>query len=116
MFRSNKYFPNNTTSVQINLSQNAALRIDENMFAGNRINRISIRGSRPKAMEHLEIGTRAFYGNNGPFPEIEIANVHTVLIQANAFYRKSCLFLNYYLFLWICADFAELFIVIEKLC
>lgn len=90
MFRSNKYFPNNTTSVQINLSQNTALRIDENMFAGNRINRISIRGSHPKGLEHLEIGTKAFYGNNGPFPEIEIANVHTVLVQANAFYRKIC--------------------------
>lgn len=83
------HFPNTTTLVHIRLSQNAGLRIDENMFASNRINRISINGTYPHGEEHLEISPRAFYGNNGPFPEIEIKNVHTVLIQANAFYRKS---------------------------
>lgn len=57
------------------------------MFANNRINRISVEGSYPKGQEQLEINSKAFFGNNGPFPEIEIKNVHTVLIQANAFYR-----------------------------
>lgn len=38
--------------------------------------------------EHVEISTNAFNGNDGPFPEIEIVNVHTVNIRSNAFYRK----------------------------
>lgn len=82
------FFPNSTTLVHIRLSQSSGLRIDENMFATNRINRISISGTHPHGEEHLEISSKAFHGNNGPFPEIEIKNVHTVLIQANAFYRK----------------------------
>lgn len=70
------------------LSQKAGLRIDENMFVNNKINRISIQGTHPYGQEHLEISSKAFHGNTGPFPEIEIRNVHTVLIQTNAFYRE----------------------------
>lgn len=94
MLKPNKFFPNSTTLVHLRLSHNAGLRIDENMFMTNRINRISIQGTYPHSEEHLEFNSRAFFGNNGPFPEIEIKNVHTVLIQANAFYRK---FIKFYL-------------------
>lgn len=36
--------------------------------------------------EQVEINTNAFNGNAGPFPEIEIINVHTVVLHSNAFY------------------------------
>lgn len=47
--------------------------------------------------EHVEIKANAFTGNLGPFPEIEIVNVHTVNIQSNAFYRKLLFFFHHHL-------------------
>lgn len=78
-------------TLLIKLSSDAEFRLGANVFTNNRLNRIKIEGSNPKlGREHVEIGTKAFYGNSGPFPEIEIVNVHTVIIRSNAFYSKYC--------------------------
>lgn len=37
---------------------------------------------------HVEIAKNAFNNNSGPFPDIEIVNVESVIIQSHAFYRK----------------------------
>ena len=35
--------------------------------------------------ERLEIGRKAFDGNNAPLPEIELLNLHTIVLRDNAF-------------------------------
>lgn len=75
-------------TLLIKLSSDAEFRLGANVFTNNRLNRIKIEGKLGR--EHVEIGTKAFYGNSGPFPEIEIVNVHTVIIRSNAFYSKYC--------------------------
>lgn len=58
-----------------------------NSFNQNRLNRVLIEGSK-WGREQVEVDTKAFNGMAGPFPEIEIANVHTVFIHPKAFYSK----------------------------
>lgn len=77
-------------TLLITLSSDAEFRLDGNVFENNRLNRIMIQGNGPDVgREHVEIGANAFNGNTGPFPEIEIVNVHTVILHSNAFYCKS---------------------------
>lgn len=74
-------------TLLIHLSGDAEFRLDGNVFKGNRLNRIMIQGTGSRSgREHVEIGTNAFNGNAGPFPEIDIVNVHTVVIRPNSFY------------------------------
>lgn len=53
--------------------------------------------------EQVEINTNAFNGNAGPFPEIEIINVHTVVLHSNAFYCEYFRFFEY-IFLNFCSS------------
>ncbi|XP_055305282.1 uncharacterized protein LOC129569986 isoform X1 [Sitodiplosis mosellana] len=74
-------------TLLITLSSDAEFTLDANVFTNNRLNRIMIQGSGlDSGREHVEISSNAFNGNGGPFPEIEIVNVHTVNIRSNAFY------------------------------
>lgn len=76
-------------TLLITLSSDAEFTLDGNVFTNNRLNRIMIQGSGlDSGREHVEISANAFNGNAGPFPEIEIVNVHTVNIRSNAFYCK----------------------------
>lgn len=70
----------------ITLESGVDFHFDGNILSNNRLNRIKIQGT--GADEHVEIRGNAFYGNMGPFPEIEIVNVGSVNILSNAFYRK----------------------------
>lgn len=74
-------------TLLITLSSDAEFQLDGNVFEKNRLNRIMIQGRGPDfGQEHVEISANAFNGNAGPFPEIEILNVHTVILHSNAFY------------------------------
>lgn len=71
------------------MSSNAEFRIGGNVFTENHLNRVMIQGNGLNSHEIAEIDANAFQGNAGPFPEIDIVNVHTVIIRSNAFYRKQ---------------------------
>lgn len=71
--------------IIIKLESNAEFRLDGNMFAGNPLNRITIQGNK---RETVEISPHAFYGTRGPYPEIDIINVHSVVIHNNSFFGK----------------------------
>lgn len=74
-------------TLLITLSSDAEFQLDGNVFENDRLNRIMIQGRGPSfGQEHVEINANAFNGNTGPFPEIEIVNVHTVILHSNAFY------------------------------
>lgn len=79
-------------ALLIKLSRNAEFRLDGNVLADNSLNRVMIQGNGMHSDEHVEISSNAFYGNSGPFPKIDIVNVHTVIIRSNAFYSKFCEF------------------------
>lgn len=80
-------------TLLIHLSSNSELRLDGNVFEGNRLNRIMIQGTK-SGHEHVEISSNAFYGNRGMFPEIDIVNIHTVVLRSKSFYSKFLKFLN----------------------
>lgn len=87
-----KYIPKAATSLRIRLSDEAQLRIDEDFFYHNTVNRISIQGDEhawQSSRTQVEVGPEAFKGNNGPFPEIEISNLFTVVIRTKAFSGKK---------------------------
>lgn len=75
-------------ALLIKLSRNAEFRLGGNVLTDNYLNRVMIQGNGMNSGEHVEISSNAFHGNTGPFPEIEIVNVHTVIIRSNAFYSK----------------------------
>lgn len=77
------------TSILIKLSADAEFRLEGHMFAGNNLNRITIEGTGSRSgREMVEIRSNAFYGNSGPFPEIDILNVHSVFIQNGSFFGE----------------------------
>lgn len=87
-----KYIPKAATSLRIRLSDDTQLRIDEDFFYQNTVNRISIQGDAgawQKSRTQVEVGPEAFKGNNGPFPEIEISNIFAVVIRTRAFSGKE---------------------------
>lgn len=87
-----KYIPKTATSFRIRLSGDAQLRIDEDFFYHNTVNRISIEGDAAawqSSRTQVEVGPEAFKGNNGPFPEIEISNLFTVVLRTKAFSGKE---------------------------
>lgn len=65
----------------------ATLRLSKDFFVKNKINKIQIEGQ-PNGTENVEIETNAFVGNDGPFPQIDIVNCHTVVLRKNAFHGK----------------------------
>lgn len=60
------------------------LLITANFFKNNKLNRISIEGSNQRS-EQVELGSFALADSSAPFPEIVLANLHTVIIRAHAF-------------------------------
>ncbi|XP_031628449.1 uncharacterized protein LOC116344162 [Contarinia nasturtii] len=89
IFGTGKMIQPSAETLLITLSSDAEFTLDGNVFKNNRLNRIMIQGSGfDTGREHVEIKANAFSGNFGPFPEIEIVNVHTVNIRSNAFYRE----------------------------
>lgn len=89
-------------TLLITLSSDAKFQLDGNVFENNRLNRIMIQGKGPDfGREQVEINTNAFNGNAGPFPEIEIINVHTVVLHSNAFYCEYFRFFEYIFFLFL---------------
>lgn len=58
------------------------------------------------------IDTNAFHGLAGPFPEIEIVNVHTVFIQPRAFYSEFAVDIFWLLFIF---TILELFAILVYL-
>lgn len=71
----------------ITLASGTDFKLDGNVLTENRLNRIKIQGSDMDS-GHVEIAKNAFNNNSGPFPDIEIVNVESVIIQSHAFYRK----------------------------
>lgn len=78
------------TSILIKLAMDAEFQLEGHVFAGNSLNRITIEGTGSRnGREIVEIHTNAFYGNSGPFPEIDIVNVHSVVIQKGSFFGET---------------------------
>lgn len=74
-------------TLLIKLSSDSKFQLRSNSFNQNRLNRVLIEGSK-WGREQVVIDTNAFHGLAGPFPEIEIVNVHTVFVQPKAFYSE----------------------------
>lgn len=83
-----EYFVNpSATSILIKLSADAQFMLDGRMFDGSNLNRISIEGTGSrKPHGTVEIHSMAFYGIRAPFPEIDILNVHSAVIQNGSFF------------------------------
>lgn len=68
----------------IKLGSFTQLRLNSGLFNNNTINSISILGNYNEG-EQLEITSEALRGNNGPYPDINIQNIFTVIIRTKAF-------------------------------
>lgn len=84
----------------ITLSSDAEFTLDGNVLTQNQLNRIMIQGSGLEGREHVEFKSQAFNDNSGPFPEIEIVNINTVIIRPNAFFCKSFVTLDLIQIIW----------------
>ncbi|XP_073834037.1 ben isoform X2 [Musca autumnalis] len=72
----------------VKLAPRTDFRLVDGFFHNDTINRFIIEGNMEE-QEKVEIGTDAFRGNNGPFPEIVFTNVFAIIIRQRAFRQKS---------------------------
>ncbi|XP_061399594.1 uncharacterized protein LOC133335325 [Musca vetustissima] len=72
----------------VKLGPRTSFRLREGFFHNDTINRFIIEGNMEEH-EKVEIGTDAFRGNNGPFPEIIFSNVFAIIILERAFRQKA---------------------------
>lgn len=78
------FIPRAAISLNIKLSEKSKLRLDEEVFNTNKVNRILIEGN-SNGNEHVEISKNAFRNNAGLYPEIDIYNCYTVVLRERAF-------------------------------
>uniref|UniRef100_A0A1I8MBC7 Right handed beta helix domain-containing protein n=1 Tax=Musca domestica TaxID=7370 RepID=A0A1I8MBC7_MUSDO len=72
----------------VKLGPRTQFNLREGFFHNDTINRFIVEGNMEEP-EKVEIGTDAFRGNNGPFPEIVFSNVFTIVILQRAFRQKA---------------------------
>lgn len=84
VFGTNFRVPEDATSITIKLATNTNFRLERGFFNNNKVNSLSIEGTFNER-EQVEITTEAFRGNHGPYPEIYMTNVFSVIIRAKAF-------------------------------
>ncbi|XP_075159237.1 ben [Haematobia irritans] len=80
--------PELAKSLIVKLGPKTFFRLQEGFFHNDTINRFIIEGEMSE-YEKVEIGTDAFRGNNGPFPEIVFTNVFAIIILQRAFKQKA---------------------------
>lgn len=80
--------------MNIQLGSRSKLHIHEKFLGRSKINHLTVKGnylsnkggnSVRNGQERLEIFKRAFDGNNAPLPEIELLNLHTIILRDHAF-------------------------------
>lgn len=76
-----------TKSLIIKLGPKTFFRLHEGFFHNDTVNQFVVEGNMSE-YEKVEIGTDAFRGNNGPFPEIAFTNVFAIIILQRAFQQK----------------------------
>uniref|UniRef100_A0A1I8P772 Right handed beta helix domain-containing protein n=1 Tax=Stomoxys calcitrans TaxID=35570 RepID=A0A1I8P772_STOCA len=80
--------PELAKSLVVKLGPKTFFRLQEGFFHNDTINRFIIEGNMSE-YEKVEIGTDAFQGNNGPFPEIAFTNVFAIIILQRAFKQAN---------------------------
>lgn len=70
--------------MNIKLGSSTRLQLSGGLFNNNTINSLTITGNY-KEGEQVEISTDALKENNGPYPDINIQNVFTVIVRTKAF-------------------------------
>ncbi|XP_055846453.1 uncharacterized protein LOC129912281 isoform X2 [Episyrphus balteatus] len=84
IFGPNFLIPRKATSLIIKLAPDTSLRMERGLLRDSHINRLLIEGNMIDG-EQVEIGSGAFEGNLGPFPDIQIVNCHSVILRSTAF-------------------------------
>ncbi|XP_055913954.1 uncharacterized protein LOC129947429 isoform X2 [Eupeodes corollae] len=84
IFGPNFLIPDIATSLIIKLAPDTSLRMERGLLQNSKINRLLVMGNMIDG-EQIEIGSGAFEGNRGPFPEIEIVNCQSVILRSSAF-------------------------------
>ncbi|XP_055389677.1 uncharacterized protein LOC129618741 [Condylostylus longicornis] len=85
VFNSKLEVPQKTKSFIIKLSTHTQFRIDEGLFENNLINSIRVEGISDESNSQIEISQNSLKGNNGPYPEITIVDVGTVILRTDSF-------------------------------
>lgn len=70
--------------MNIKLGTSTQFRLSSGLFNNNTINSLTIIGNY-KEGEQVEITSDALKENNGPYPDINIQNVFTVIVRTKAF-------------------------------
>lgn len=83
-FGSNYKLPTLARQLIFNLADSTNLNIENGLLVGATINRLTIRGT----TEHygkVEILENAFKDNKGPFPDIQLVDIRTIVLHERAF-------------------------------